>query len=273
MIRVEFDPGQLTDEQARWWERWEAKARAATDELEKQVEAEQPPDFQSAVWKELKEWLFRHAFFKKCAYCEGKVTPQSFGHAEHWRPKGAVKRRHKGKLSAVEVEGRPHPGYWWLAYEWFNLLPACEKCNSGEGKGAQFPIEGDYTFRPRQGESVDDLDAREKPLLLHPFRGPDPADHIGFNEFGQAYAIKESPLGKASIEVFDLKRPDLVEDRYDHLNRAADTFLRAAHDVGSQNCTFSEALGNLYQPSTEYAGALRHYGMRWLEHFVGNLRR
>ena len=52
----------------------------------------------------------------KCAYCEG-----NFQHSEaaleidHYRPKS-------------KVTGTDHVGYYWLAYEWSNLLPACKTC-------------------------------------------------------------------------------------------------------------------------------------------------
>lgn len=51
----------------------------------------------------------------KCAYCEGYVEKGSL-EVEHYRPKGSV-------------EGSDHPGYWWLALNWKNLLPACAACN------------------------------------------------------------------------------------------------------------------------------------------------
>ncbi|MEF9674035.1 hypothetical protein QNM99_25505 [Pseudomonas sp. PCH446] len=36
---------------------------------------------------------------------------------EHYRPKGAVS------------EDASHPGYWWVAMDWDNLLPSCIDCN------------------------------------------------------------------------------------------------------------------------------------------------
>jgi hypothetical protein len=49
----------------------------------------------------------------KCAYCEAyEPEPE----VEHYRPK-------KG------VTGEVHEGYYWLCYEWSNLMPACHDCN------------------------------------------------------------------------------------------------------------------------------------------------
>ncbi|GLS42688.1 HNH endonuclease [Methylobacterium brachythecii] len=62
----------------------------------------------------------RHAldalFHGKCAYCESRFDVTAPVDIEHFRPKGGV-------------EGQVHPGYWWLAAEWTNLLPSCIDCN------------------------------------------------------------------------------------------------------------------------------------------------
>src|SRR5207244_3555440 len=87
------------------------------------------PDPDREVWKGLKELFLNELFHKKCAYCEGKVSGHFPLDAEHYRPKKEV------------TEGRTrlggHPGYFWLAYEWYNLLLACRDCNSGHSTGEQ----------------------------------------------------------------------------------------------------------------------------------------
>ncbi|WP_314961798.1 hypothetical protein [Bradyrhizobium cosmicum] len=55
-------------------------------------------------------------FHGKCAYCESLYASQAPVDVEHYRPKGRVKDEHA------------HPGYWWLASEWTNLLPASITC-------------------------------------------------------------------------------------------------------------------------------------------------
>ena len=58
------------------------------------------------------------AMFKgKCAYCESPYVAVDALDVEHFRPKGGVE------------ESPGHPGYWWLAAEWTNLLPSCPPCN------------------------------------------------------------------------------------------------------------------------------------------------
>jgi hypothetical protein len=263
MIRVDFDPTRLEGEQRAWWLKWEARAEEATRELVASGVLDGAPKFKEKLWAELKKWLFVNVFAGKCAYCEGKVTPQSFGDAEHWRPKGAVGRlRTNGRIDPVERNGTPHPGYWWLAYEWTNLLPACQRCNSGDGKGIQFPIGGDYVFEPN-GDSIEELDRHERPLLLHPFRGEDPAEHIEFDEFGIPYPIDGSALGESSIRAFDLDRGVLNEERLEHLEGCEERFRLALITVATEGRSFEEAAGHIFAPSTKYSGAMRSLAKRW----------
>ncbi len=61
--------------------------------------------------------LLESLFSGKCAYCESFYSETAPVDIEHYRPKGAI-------------EGEPdHPGYWWLAMDWNNLLPSCIDCN------------------------------------------------------------------------------------------------------------------------------------------------
>lgn len=266
MIRVRFDPDELEGEKREWWDGWRERAERATRALKERDPEDGPPKFRQSIWAELKEWMFENVFARKCAYCEGKVTPQSYGDAEHWRPKKEVGRWDgDGAVEPVLHDGEPHPGYWWLAYEWTNLLPACERCNSGKGKGIQFPVENDYVFEPGAGESVDDLDRREGPLLLHPLRGADPADHIAFDEFGQPYPVDESPLGRASIRVFDLDRGILNEDRFACMENHEDKFKWALTAALAEERTFAETAGRLFDGSAEYSAAVKSHGDRWRE--------
>jgi hypothetical protein len=97
------------------------------------------PTFETDVWKDLKKWLLKHVFNGQCAYCESPLKFDRYrGDAEHYRPKGSVmwrdlatnkKTKARCKLSdGTEID---HPGYFWLAYDWRNLMPACADCNSG----------------------------------------------------------------------------------------------------------------------------------------------
>ncbi|MGR8934038.1 MAG: hypothetical protein ACU837_06555 [Gammaproteobacteria bacterium] len=56
-----------------------------------------------------------------CCFCESKITHISFGDVEHFRPKAGYKQNGTEKLQT--------PGYYWLVYDWENLLLSCERCN------------------------------------------------------------------------------------------------------------------------------------------------
>lgn len=117
-------------------------------------------------------------FHGKCAYCETRYAHQAPVDIEHYRPKGAVE------------DDKDHPGYWWLAARWENLVPSCIDCNRRRtqtvavglatfadfaaalraqppqnilaGKKDAFPIAG---MRARKDQ--DDLQA-EQPYFLNP---------------------------------------------------------------------------------------------------------
>lgn len=136
--------------------------------------------FSFSVYKssDVKERLAK-LFHRKCAYCESAYDYQSPVDVEHYRPKGSV-------------EGNSaHPGYWWLASEWTNLLPSCIDCNRRRkqktpkvsaslsvlykqfksGKKDSFPVAGTHAM-PEASHF-----ATEQPLLIDPTRD-DPEKHL-----------------------------------------------------------------------------------------------
>lgn len=136
----------------------------------------------------------------KCAYCEQSLNGD-FGNVEHYRPK-----------AGYCTTGTPlkTPGYYWLAYNWDNLLLSCSTCNIRHKKNL-FPLL-DETTRDIQHRDI----TKETPLLLNPVV-ENPGDHICF----ERHIIKpqitdgiEDPVGKTTIETFKLNdREDLVERR------------------------------------------------------------
>ncbi len=87
----------------------------------------------------------------QCAYCLSPLTRSDPGDVDHFRPKSAVE------------ENRQHDGYWWLAYDFDNLLLACQKCNR-ICKRHQFPVKGNRHFTYAQQKSL----PWERRLLLNP---------------------------------------------------------------------------------------------------------
>lgn len=196
MISVSFSPPESAE-----WNTWRRKCRAARAELIADVANGQSPRINDKLYKN-KALLdvykcSRGPFFGKCAYCEAPVRVDQHGDIEHWRPKRAVS----------DLEGKPveHPGYYWLAYDWTNLLLSCITCNQ-KWKRTRFPVKGQHASQP--GAESD-----EQPLLLNPL-SDDPEQHLYVDRSG--VMIARTDRGKASITVCGLNREELVKERLYH---------------------------------------------------------
>jgi len=171
-------------------------------------------------------------FHGKCAYCETFYAASSPVDVEHYRPKGAVK------------EAPDHPGYWWLAMRWENLLPSCIDCNrrrgqqtitagmtvdellqlhsapamlDPSGKQDRFPVRTGSSHVTSELEPM----SGEQPLLLDP-SVDDPRAHLQFHvgqgmPLGLVSAVStdgaRSERGQASIDIYGLNRLGLVQER------------------------------------------------------------
>jgi len=209
MIHVDF-PEPDSDE----WRNWCQKAAAARIALiDKVVNRKEQIRINDDLYKEMRETIF-NAFHGKCAYCEAEFKLDQTGQVEHFRPKKGV---HDEDDKPVTIQGpadpkpRPHPGYYWLAYDWHNLLPACEKCNQTPkkreniGKGNRFPVAG-------RAWAVDpDGERNEHPLLIHPVL-QEPADHL-FLDTATGVIGYKTPEGEMTIRVLGLNREGLPEAR------------------------------------------------------------
>jgi hypothetical protein len=229
MRRIVFDPTALSGSLADWFIDWEAKARTANVAACQQVERGEAPRLKSDLWSELKRWLLKEVFGHKCAYCETDFSGVSdYGAAEHYRPKGAVKRLEDGRPRAVRLGDEVHPGYYWLAHDWHNLIPACDLCNTG-GKADLFPIAGRYVFSHTEVSGPDGWDRLndiEQPLILHPYFDT-PESHLRFGSHGTIAARDESVRGRVTIEVCDLERERLREKRMQQQEQARSALLTA----------------------------------------------
>jgi len=153
---------------------------------------------------EIRELLLK-IYHNKCAYCEMKDFAPD---VEHYRPKKGI----TGLTS--------HPGYYWLCYEWSNLIPACTFCNSRSGKWNKFPVRKE-THRVNQPLLLPDgkLDENsckahntplvdEKPFLFHP-EVDDPRPAFKFDIKGKITGIDQEQRGKKTIQICDLNRDNL----------------------------------------------------------------
>ena len=108
LIRIDFDPNQLTPDQKQWWDAWQTKAGDATkaviDQWLATGKVSSKDDFDDRIWGELKAWLLDQVFHNKCADCETDLDRQ-FGEAEHFRPKAGVNFRAEGNKRLTRATG------------------------------------------------------------------------------------------------------------------------------------------------------------------------
>lgn len=204
--------------------KWHEDALAAIAAIKKKYKLGMSVEVDDTLYKRAMQFLMP-LFNKKCAYCESVITNTHPGDVEHYRPKGRLKDI-DGKIVKITVNGKEfdHPGYWWLCYDWSNLLPSCIDCNrprrqtlsTGQvltsGKANQFPISAEQKRARAPG-----AEKNESRLLLHPaFDRPE--RHLTFDrEEGMVMPTVTSagPSRKAvkSIEVYGLLRDRLVRRR------------------------------------------------------------
>ena len=219
MIHIAFHPDRLEGAQRCWWESWLERAEKASEGVIERWRAgeEIRPKKDAVVYRELAQWLAEEFFAGKCAYCESTMDKIC---AEHYRPLGDVTvRRDEGKR-AVRVRrnknGRleDHPGYFWLGFSWQNIFPSCAGCNDAPAKHTQFPLDQEqyHHFPEIELPDCDELDEKESPLLLHPYRD-DPSKHLKFLDHGLVVERNNSRQGKTTIEVCKLDRDYLVRMR------------------------------------------------------------
>jgi uncharacterized protein (TIGR02646 family) len=161
----------------------------------------------------------------KCCYSEAKLVLDQ-PHVEHFRP--------KGRVQPDEKERYIYPGYYWLAYDWSNLLLSKPVPNTSY-KRTLFPL----LDESKRNRNHRDRNA-EEPALIHPAE-EDPRDHIRFDG-AMIYSYLGSVRGRKTIELLGLdSRIDLRsdrEERYELLRTFRDMLLglleeekRADHPV------------------------------------------
>lgn len=137
---------------------------------------------------------------EKCAYCESKLTHIAYGDVEHFRPKGGFTQQPGDALL--------RPGYYWLAYEWPNLLFSCQLCNQRYKKNL-FPL---LDPASRATNHHDDI-ARESAVFIDP-SAEDPETSITFRA-EVARGVDPDNRGDDTIAALDLNRRELLERRRD----------------------------------------------------------
>ena len=189
---------------------------------------------------DVREGLFA-LFSGKCAYCEtayGAVAPVN---VEHHRP----------KAGAIGVDGAFSPDhYWWLAYEWENLLPVCLEC--ARSKGSRFPVAKERAHDPQTG--VDLL--AEEPYLLDP-RLEVPEEHIAFAEDGTA--VGRTDRGRVTIETLGLNRTGLVAQRAQVLKQT-----QLEWETLAESGTLDQSgIEHMLDPTRPFAAMTRQFVAAW----------
>ena len=216
------------------WNDWRARCEEARDIVVQEVKDENEPVINKDLYKEMKVDVYmsyEQVFRGKCAYCERDIHNQ-YGDVEHYRPECGVTDIDRKPVTRQQGGQREkHPGYYWLAYEWTNLLPACEICNRPStqftegrliGKWDRFPILGDRAWEP-------DQERHEEPLLLNPIED-EPSEHFVFERNGTIVERNRDARGKATIKVLGLNEnglPDRLAERYNDVRNKASMFVIA----------------------------------------------
>lgn len=139
-------------------------------------------DVDSKCYRDTTIEPLRILYKSKCAICE---RDRGFElQVDHYRP--------KKERNYIQSEYN-QPGYYWLVYEWSNLIPLCSACNVK--KSNKFPIRKNRrgleirvsthtflaSFAPFNVSDARDLGAVEYPLLVNPEIELNPERHFWFN--------------------------------------------------------------------------------------------
>jgi hypothetical protein len=275
MIRVEKPNTEADDWKKVGGEEWSKlleDARLRRKKLIDLFNAGKKIDIDEKLYKRYMSYLLA-LFHGKCAYCEGRISTTQPGDVEHFRPKGRVvdenfrpiriKHKKKGEIN--------HPGYYWLAYEWKNLLPSCIDCNrfrksgptaqvivnradAGAGKADRFPLEDEATRA-----WVPDEEFNEKTLLINPSE-LDPAEHLEFCPDGNVRP--KTPRGEATLKVFGLNsREDLIEARRLAFRNAVSSFREWQSAI---NYSSEQASETAHRINLMWSGAEEYSAMQRL---------
>jgi hypothetical protein len=204
------------------WKNWRKRCEEETELLKESVRKGKRRKIKSSLYKGMKTVLF-DLYNNKCAYCEAPFIRYP-GDLDHFRPKNRVTDKKGELVHVIDDRGNsiPHPGYYWLAYDWRNLLPSCNHCNrpntgaSGivQGKWDQFPVEGARAWKP-------DEETQESALLLNPVSSNgdhNPETELIFDPNGIVGGT--TVAANKTIELLGLNDDPLIDERREAYKRA-----------------------------------------------------
>lgn len=196
----------------------------------------------------------------KCAYCESPIGTLSDGDVDNFRPKAGAR--------GLEPNDYSPQHYWWLAYEWENLLLSCQVCGR-KNKRDLFPVEGVRAAIGTRGAEL----RTERALLIDPTID-DPEDHLVFQNDGLVNPLTKQ--GATTIEILRLNRSELVQLRgiqAKTLEIDLDFLPQAAGNEILRQDIFRivDRIGDLFSdsPSVEFAAVQRAVFLKWVETNMG----
>lgn len=202
--------------------------RAALDAMVQNAQNPKSEDFKYSIYgaDDVRRQILEDQHHK-CAYCGDYMRGR--GEVDHFRPKAQYRQ---GKNS-----GASSPAYYWLAYEWNNLIGACHGCNTR--KGSFFPLRDD-AVRNIAGKNY----SREQPLLINPYV----EDLNNFIEYWGPFVRpkkeadgSDNEKGKATIDFLGLA------DREDLFDLRLRAWAEFKHQCRQNNWTYQQALQNKIQ--------------------------
>jgi hypothetical protein len=241
--RLEEEEWTVHSVQAYDFDEWRRRSSELLEQVEHALQDDAKPDFDGAHYGKLKHHLFE-LFEGKCAYCEGEGGHVESGQVEHYRPKRGV------------YDDPEHPGYYWLAYDVGNLLPACERCNTAGAKMNHFPVQSGT--RASTPEAV----ARERPLLLNPYFDTQPLDHLKFLKTGRV--VGRTDRGERSIDIYRLKRREVKRRRGEAVQAMEKKLDTETASKGWERAA-SDMIEELSKGRREYSAALLSVIPEWLD--------
>lgn len=191
--------------------------------------------FNKEIDKELKEHLHK-VFHGKCGYCETKIDSPELGTVDRYRPNNGVRDKNEFHQDL----------YWWLTFEWDNLIYCCKECN--QYKGNYFPIKGRRALNEK-----DDYE-NEHRMLLNPYL--DETDkHLNYlhSNYGHIDALTDE--GNQTIELLRLNRTNLLEGRKKARKEILDVVESLINGKQIDNRSVKKYIETIYElddPSIEF---------------------
>ena len=183
----------------------------------------------------------------KCAICERSRGEEL--EVDHYRP-------YKKRCNTTGEIKYNQPGYYWLTYEWSNLIPLCSKCNNH--KSNKFPLREFLEinrvdshlntlivdFNPYDGDWLQQF---EKPLIVNPEKEKNPENNFSIHKNGKY--IGRTDNGAETILICKLNRNDLIRERqkvrYDII--ANINFSVAEFEINRNECELKGSLKNIFR--------------------------